>query len=79
MQSHPAPNPKMAPSARGEAQMMSGLPRLPSDMLVHFPHGLTWGRADAPVKLTFSKWSSMARLKAGHIGKLAAEYVEGSV
>ena len=79
MQSHPAPNPKIAPSARGEAQMMSRLPRLPSDMLVHFPHGLTWGPADAPVKLTFSKWSSMAWLKAGHIGKLAAEYVEGSV
>ena len=79
MQPHPAPNPQIAPSARGEAQRMSRLPRLPGDMLVRFPHGLAWGPADAPVKLTFSKWSSMARLKAGHIGKLAAEYVEGSV
>ena len=46
---------------------------------MRLPHGRTWGSADAPVKLTVSHWSSIARLKAGQIGALATDYVEGKV
>ena len=53
--------------------------RLPDGLSVRLPHGRTWGSADAPVKLTVSHWSSMARLKAGQIGALASDYVEGKV
>lgn len=53
--------------------------RLPGGLSVRLPHGKTWGAADAPVKLTLSHWSSMARLKAGHLGALATDYVEGKV
>ena len=54
--------------------------RLPDDgQSVRLPHGRTSGSADAPVKLTVSHWSSIARLKAGQIGALATDYVEGKV
>lgn len=79
MQNHPALNASTARTAITNSPMHNHLPRLPSDLAVRFPHGLSWGADDATVKLTFSKWSSMARLKAGHIGALATEYVEGNV
>lgn len=57
----------------------SQAPRLPADVSVQLPHGLVLGSANAAVKLTFSNWSSMARLKAGQIGALAEDYVEGTL
>ena len=53
--------------------------QLPKDVSVQLPHGLLLGATNAAVKLTFSSWSSMARLKAGQIGALAEEYVEGKL
>ena len=44
---------------------------------VKMPQGQTLGPADAPVKLLLSAWSSLARLKAGKIGALGEEFVEG--
>ena len=52
---------------------------LPKDVSVQLPHGLLLGATNAAVKLTFSSWSSMARLKAGQIGALAEDYVEGTL
>ena len=49
------------------------------DILVQLPHGQLLGAANASVKLTFSSWSSIARLKAGQIGALAEDYVEGKL
>jgi cyclopropane-fatty-acyl-phospholipid synthase len=46
---------------------------------VKLPQGQTLGPADAPVKLLFSAWSSLARLKAGKIGALGEEFVEGKL
>ena len=54
-------------------------PRLPADIAIQFPHGQCLGAANAPVKLTFSRWSGIARLKAGQIGALAEDYVEGKL
>lgn len=50
---------------------------LPADVALQLPQGQRLGSANAPVKLLFSNWSSIARLKAGQIGALAEEYVEG--
>ena len=55
------------------------IPSLPADMALQLPQGQQLGASDAPVKLAFSSWSSMARLKAGQIGALAEEYVEGKL
>ncbi len=55
---------------------MSGLP---ADIALQLPQGQQLGSADAPVKLSFSSWSSIARLKAGQIGALAEDYVEGKL
>ena len=55
------------------------LPKLPADIALQLPHGQQLGAADAPVRLSFSKWSSIARLKAGQIGALAEDYVEGKL
>lgn len=52
---------------------------LPADIAVQLPHGPLLGNAGALVKLTFSNWSDMARLKAGQIGALGEAYVEGSL
>lgn len=57
----------------------SHLPRLPADIALQLPQGLRLGAANAPVKLSFSRWSSIARLKAGQIGALAEDYVEGKL
>lgn len=53
--------------------------RLPADVALQLPQGQRLGSANAPVKLLFSNWSSIARLKAGQIGALAEEYVEGKL
>ena len=52
---------------------------LPADVALQLPQGQCLGSANAPVKLLFSNWSSIARLKAGQIGALAEEYVEGKL
>ena len=57
----------------------SPTPQLPDDVSVQLPHGRLLGASNAAVKLTFSSWSSMARLKAGQIGALAEDYVEGTL
>lgn len=57
----------------------SSMPRLPADIAVQLPQGQRLGAADAPVKLSFSSWTSIARLKAGQIGALAEDYVEGKL
>lgn len=54
-------------------------PTLPPDVSVQLPHGQLLGTANAAVKLTFSSWSSIARLEAGQIGALAEDYVEGKL
>ena len=41
---------------------------LPADVALQLPQGQRLGSANAPVKLLFSNWSSIARLKAGQIG-----------
>lgn len=55
------------------------LPHLPPDIALQLPQGQQLGAADAPVRLLFSRWSSIARLKAGQIGALAEDYVEGKL
>ena len=52
---------------------------LPADVAVQLPQGQTLGTVNASVKLVFSNWSSIARLKAGQIGALAEDYVEGKL
>ena len=54
-------------------------PRLPADVALQLPQGQCVGPPDASVKLSFSNWSSIARLKAGQIGALAEDYVEGKL
>jgi cyclopropane-fatty-acyl-phospholipid synthase len=60
----------------GIASHLSGLP---ADIALQLPEGLRLGAADAPVRLSFSGWSGLARLRAGHIGALAEDYVEGKL
>ena len=55
------------------------LSQLPHDIALQLPQGQQLGAADAPVKLSFSSWSSIARLKAGQVGALAEDYVEGKL
>ena len=55
------------------------LPRLPADLAVRLPAGQQLGPSDARVKLSFANWSSIAQLKAGKIGALAEDYVEGQL
>jgi cyclopropane-fatty-acyl-phospholipid synthase len=55
------------------------LPRLPADVALQLPQGQQWGPANARVRLSFSNWSSIAWLKAGKIGALAEDYVEGKL
>ena len=57
----------------------SALAGLPADIALQLPQGQQLGAADAPVRLSISKWSSIARLKAGQIGALAEDYVEGKL
>lgn len=55
------------------------LPSLPHDIALQLPQGQQLGAVDAPVKLSFSSWRSIARLRAGQIGALAEDYVEGKL
>jgi cyclopropane-fatty-acyl-phospholipid synthase len=55
------------------------LPRLPADVALQLPQGQQLGPPNARVKLSFSNWSSIAWLKAGKIGALAEDYVEGKL
>ena len=58
---------------------LSQLPNLPADLAVRLPEGQQLGPPNARVKLSFTNWSSIARLKAGKIGALAEDYVEGKL
>ena len=60
-------------------QIESQIVRLPSPVAVQLPAGQLLGPPGAPVKMSFSRWSSLARLKAGQIGALAEDFVEGSL
>src|SRR4051812_15102321 len=55
-----------------EAQLSS----LPVSVGLALPGGRQVGPPDAKVKLEFRDWSSLARLAAGQIGKIAEDYVE---
>ncbi len=59
--------------------LQAHIPRLPADVALQLPQGQQLGAPNAPVKLSFSSWSSIARLKAGQIGALAEDYVEGKL
>ena len=52
---------------------------LPADVCVQLPQGQLLGAPNASVKLIFSNWSGLARLKTGQIGALAEDYVEGKL
>ena len=65
--------------ASGPLSSLAALAGLPEEMAVRLPQGQQLGAADAPVRLLLSRWSSIARLKAGQIGALAEEYVEGKL
>ncbi len=51
--------------------------QLPAAMAVRLPQGQTIGPADASVRVELSGWATLARLKAGQIGALAEDFVEG--
>lgn len=57
----------------------SRISSIPADIALQLPQGQRLGSPDAPVKMAFSHWSSIARLKAGQIGALAEDYVEGKL
>ncbi|MDO9360611.1 MAG: cyclopropane-fatty-acyl-phospholipid synthase family protein [Polaromonas sp.] len=57
----------------------SRLVGLPAPVSVQLPEGQVLGTPDAPVKMSFSHWSSLTRLRAGQIGALAEEFVEGKL
>jgi len=57
----------------------SRLVGLPAPVSVQLPEGQVLGTPDAPVRMSFSHWSSLTRLRAGQIGALAEEYVEGKL
>ena len=61
------------------SRISSELPGIPAGIALQLPQGQRLGAVDAPVKLSFSSWSSIARLKAGQIGALAEDYVEGKL
>ncbi len=54
-------------------------PALPARLQVRLPNGQRLGPAAAPVQLEIHHWSSLARLKAGQIGALAEDYVQGRI
>lgn len=60
-------------------QIESQIVRLPSPLAVQLPAGQVLGPPGAPVKMSFSHWSSLTRLRAGQIGALAEEFVEGKL
>ena len=58
---------------------LSKLTHLPPDLALQLPQGQQLGPPNARVRLSFSSWSSIALLKAGQIGALAEDYVEGKL
>ena len=60
-------------------QIESRLMRLSAPVALQLPEGKVVGPANAAVKLDFSSWASLARLKAGEIGALGEVYVEGKL
>jgi cyclopropane-fatty-acyl-phospholipid synthase len=57
-------------------KLESQLAALPAPVALVLPGGRHFGRPDAPVRLEFQDWSSMATLAAGQIGKIGEDYVE---
>ncbi len=53
--------------------------RLPPEVALELPQGQRLGSLNPRVKLSFSDWSGIARIKAGQIGALAEDYVEGKL
>ena len=51
----------------------SRLVGLPAPVSVQLPEGQLLGTPDAPVKMSFSHWSSLTRLRAGQIGALVQQ------
>ncbi|MES2190228.1 MAG: cyclopropane-fatty-acyl-phospholipid synthase family protein [Pseudomonadota bacterium] len=60
-------------------EIESRLTQLSAPVALQLPEGKVVGPKDALVKLDFSSWTSLARLKAGEIGALGEEYVEGKL
>ncbi len=60
-------------------QIESQIDRLQAPLAVQLPAGHLLGPPGAPVKMSFSHWSSLTRLRAGQIGALAEEFVEGKL
>jgi cyclopropane-fatty-acyl-phospholipid synthase len=50
---------------------------LPANMQLRLPSGQSLGHKEAPVQLELAHWASLAKLKAGRVGELAEDYVEG--
>ena len=59
--------------------LQSHLQRLPPDVALQLPKGRQLGPSNPRVKLAFSSWAGIARLRAGRIGALAEDYVEGKL
>lgn len=60
-------------------EIESRLTRLSAPVSLQLPEGNVVGPSNATVKFDFSSWASLARLKAGEIGALGEEYVEGKL
>ncbi|MES2283458.1 MAG: cyclopropane-fatty-acyl-phospholipid synthase family protein [Pseudomonadota bacterium] len=60
-------------------EIESRLTQLSAPVALQLPEGNVVGPKDALVQLDFSSWTSLARLKAGEIGALGEEYVEGKL
>ena len=57
----------------------SQLAGLPVPVAVELPAGKRVGPPAAAVKLSFKDWSSLARMAAGQIGRMAEDFVENRV
>lgn len=60
-------------------RIQAQLGALPGQVQVQLPQGQRLGPSDASVRLRLSTWSTLARLKAGQIGALGEEFVEGKL
>jgi cyclopropane-fatty-acyl-phospholipid synthase len=57
----------------------SQLAALPVPLALQLPSGQAIGPAHSAVRLAFEDWSTLASLAAGHIGRIAEDYVERKV